>query len=404
MMAQPLSSLSAPPGFGQTTLFLALGQTLFWAATFYLLPALLLDMEQNSPWNKVELSAAMTGSMIVSALCARPAGQLIDAGYGKLLMVTGGIIAGCLLLICSQINSLILFFFCWLGIGACMAAILYEPCFSIVTRHHGLSARRVITHITLIAGFAGTVSYPIANWLAAEFDWRSAFQFFGSVVLFIATPLTLISVSRLEKSHPVSPKDNVSGSINQQSRRRVFWLITVAFTLGSINHTMVISHLLPLLNERGIAVEFAVIAAMLIGPMQVVGRFILLSFEKHISTLTGALICIGGLTCATGLLFLAGVELYVVYFATALHGATWGLVSITRPTLIREVMGPDGFGKTSGSVAAVAIFGVALAPTLGAAFWLAGGYQLMLGIGFIFAFVGGLLLWLVSKQTIQTDA
>ena len=48
--------------------------------------------------------------------------------------------------------------------------------------------------------------------------------------------------------------------------------------------------------------------------------------------------------------------------------------------------------------------GVALAPTLGAAFWLAGGYQLMLGIGFIFAFVGGLLLWLVSKQTIQTDA
>ncbi len=400
MSNSQLDELTQPSksGIQRTTLLLAIGQTVFWASTFYLLPALILDLEQNTSWTKTQLSAAMTGSILVSALCARPAGRVIDAGQGRVLMAIGGVSAGMLLLACSQVSYLWQFYLCWALIGACMASILYEPCFSIVTRHHGLNARRAITHITLIAGFAGTISFPVATWLSAQFDWRVTFIFFGFATLVLAVPSTFFAISELQKVMPVEKIKSAASQATSKAHKRSFWLITGAFTLGSMNHTMIISHMLPMLNERGISTQFAVIAAMLVGPMQVVGRLLLMTNEKHVSTRMSAFICLCGLALSTCILWVSGVNLMFIYLATSLHGATWGLVSITRPTLVREVLGQQGFGATSGAVAAIAIFGVALSPTLGAWLWALGGYQFMLGVGILFTLTGGLLIWLLTKQ------
>lgn len=387
----------------RTTLFLAIGQTVFWASTFYILPALMLDIQNNMFWSKAEVSAAMSGAILISALCARPAGHIIDQGYGKQLMSIGGICAGILLLLCSQISSIWQFYVCWIGLGFCMAATLYEPCFSIVTRHHGLTARRAITHITLIAGFAGTIAFPIATWLSAQFDWRSALLFFGTSVLLVAVPLSYFAITKLQTTRPFFNSELINPNSGTGVRNKTFWLITGAFTLGSINHTMIISHLLPMLNERGISSQFAVIAAMLVGPMQVVGRLLLMKSEKHISTRASALICFCGLTLSSAILWMAGINLAFIYVAACLHGATWGLVSITRPTLIRELLGANDFGATSGSVAAFAIFGIALAPSLGAWLWALGGYQLMLGVGTFLTCTGGLLIWLLKPASVAQN-
>ena len=385
-------------GISRTTLYLAIGQTIFWASTFYLLPALMLNLEQSMGWTKSQISGAMTGSILVSAICARPCGHIIDHGYGKQMMGIGGAIAGLLLLACSQVSSIWHFYACWLGIGVCMAAILYEPCFSIVTRHHNTQARRVITHITLIAGLAGTIAFPAATWISSQSDWRTAFLVFGLAVSFVALPLTYFAIRTLEQDLPAIVGRPIEPSSYKSQRRVMFWLITAVFTLGSINHTMVISHLLALLNERGISSQSAVIAAMLIGPMQVVGRFILLANEQNVSARATGFICLCGLALSTSLLWWAGVSIAWVYFATSVQGAAWGLVSITRPTLIREVLGAEGFGATSGAVATVAIFGVALAPSIGAALWKLGGYDLMLGTGMCLTLTGAIFLWFLGKQ------
>ena len=388
----------------RTTLYLAIGQTVFWASTFYLLPALMLDLEQSMGWSKSQISGAMTGSILASAICARPCGRIIDRGYGMQMMGVGGTLAGLLLLACSQAVSIWHFYACWLVIGVCMAAILYEPCFSIVTRHHNTEARRIITHITLIAGLAGTIAFPAATWISVQWDWRTAFLVFGLAVLFIAMPMTYFAIRTLETSFPAAVHQSTQSGSLKRTRQLMFWLIAGAFTLGSINHTMVMSHLLALLNERGISSQSAVIAAMLIGPMQVVGRFILMANERRITTRATGFICLCGLTLSTALLWWAGVSIAWVYFAACLHGAAWGLVSITRPTLIREVLGAEDFGATSGTVATVAIFGIALAPSIGAALWKMGGYDLMLGTGLCLTMTGALFLWLLGKQHIAVSA
>jgi hypothetical protein len=53
------------------------------------------------------------------------------------------------------------FYTVWAWLGLMMAATLYDAAFSIVTRARGARARAAITAITLAAGFASTLAYPL---------------------------------------------------------------------------------------------------------------------------------------------------------------------------------------------------------------------------------------------------
>jgi len=50
-------------------------------------------------------------------------------------------------------------------IGVAMGSGLYEAAFSAVVHLYGQKARPVITEITLFAGFASTVGWPLSGYL-----------------------------------------------------------------------------------------------------------------------------------------------------------------------------------------------------------------------------------------------
>ena len=52
----------------------------------------------------------------------------------------------------------------WLLLGVGMGAGLYDAAFAALGRIYGDAARRSITGITLIAGFASTVGWPLTAW------------------------------------------------------------------------------------------------------------------------------------------------------------------------------------------------------------------------------------------------
>jgi predicted MFS family arabinose efflux permease len=62
----------------------------------------------------------------------------------------------------------------WLVLGAAMAGGLYEAAFAALTRRYGYEARGAITGITLFAGFASTVGWPLTAWLEQTWGWRGA--------------------------------------------------------------------------------------------------------------------------------------------------------------------------------------------------------------------------------------
>lgn len=62
----------------------------------------------------------------------------------------------------------------WLILGIGMSIGLYDAAFSVLAWLYGRSARGAITGITLFAGLASTVGWPISALLDGEIGWRGA--------------------------------------------------------------------------------------------------------------------------------------------------------------------------------------------------------------------------------------
>ena len=101
---------------------------------------------------------------------------------------------------------------------------------------------------------------------------------------------------------------------------------------------MVLTHLLRIMADQGISSDAAALAASMIGPMQVAGRLAMMVAEKHVSMFSIALGCSVSVTItATFLLGAQGGAALVVVFVI-LHGAGYGVTSITRPLITANVL------------------------------------------------------------------
>ena len=380
MVAEPAPTATGRAAWRRTVGSLAIAETLVWAGTYYLFPALLLHFERDLGWPKTELALAFTVALLASAGAAPVAGRVIDRGHGRALLTLSAFAASLLLLALARVETRVGFYAVWLGLGLAMAGCLYEPCFAYLTRVLGGSARRAITLITLVAGFAGTVSFPIANAVAASFGWRASALTFAVLVGGVAAPLMWWSGPREAAAPPPNLTTSTAGRpARAPLRSPVFWLLAGAFTSIALAHGILVTHLLPLLAERGIGAGMAVLAVSLIGPMQVAGRLGMLAIERRVQI--GTICALSFLFMIAGMLTLlgAGAAVLLVLVAIVLQGSGYGVTSITRPALTASYLGRAGFGVTSGLLATAFWTATAAAPTLAALIWAGGGYDVVLG-------------------------
>src|SRR5690554_353219 len=145
---------------------LGIGQICSWGSLYYSFPLIAEAMHADLGWNKPSLYGAATLGLIATALSAYPIGIAIDRGYGRRIMGGASILAGCFLLLWSQVTSIALFYLAVTALGALQAALLYEPAFAVIARRMGSThARSAITTLTLWGGFASTVFIPLIQWL-----------------------------------------------------------------------------------------------------------------------------------------------------------------------------------------------------------------------------------------------
>ncbi len=383
--------------------YLAIAETLVWAGMFYSFPALILHWETDLNWTKTQLSATFTTSLIVSAFAAPLAGHLIDRGYGRMMLVSSALIGGITVAGLGFIEQFWIFFASWFLLGFTMAGCLYEPCFAYLTRTRGLEVKKSITIITLVAGFAGSVSFPTANIVAEWYGWRGSTFTFAVLIIFIAVPLFLLGTraeEALSSSKMKDVKTELDRGIKAVMNGPVFWLLVMSFTTIAVCHGLLITHLLPLLAERNVPVVLAVTAASLIGPMQVAGRVVMIYAERHFSmyTICGSTFLF--MLCGLGALIFADARSELVFVFVLLHGSGYGVTSITRPVVTAGLLGREGFGTISGVIALCFMSAYALAPLLGARIWEWGGYDLMLKLACVIVFSGfaAYLLVLLSNR------
>jgi MFS family permease len=379
---------------------LAIAQTIMWASCYYVFPALLVEWENDFGWSKTAIASAFTTALIFSALLAPLVGRLIDLGFARAVVTGSAIFAAVMLALLSRVTEFWQFFAIWIGLGIAMAGMLYEATFAVLTRSMGRvsngspvaggNAKQAITFVTLLAGFAGTLSFPSAHYLSGIIEWRGAVLVFSAAILLVAIPLMWFGLGNAEARHGFLRVKSVARPSSAKSVLRApgFWFLAFAFTMLAVNQGAIISHLLPLLHERHIKPDMAVLVASIIGPMQVTGRLALMASEKHVSIFVVGNASFIAMGIAALCLLYAGVVPELLVLFVILQGAGHGLVSIIRPVVTAQLLGQANFGTISGMLAVPYMLGFAFGPTFGALVWRYSGYDLVLELALVFALTG----------------
>ena len=386
-----------------SVLKLAVAEIIVWAGMYYMFPALFFRWERETDWSKADLSLAFTLAVAMSAISAPLFGSLVDRGFGRHTLTLSAGVGALAIIAMSQVHALWQFYVVWFVLGIAMGGCLYEVSFAYVTRYLAAQSRKAITRISIIAGFAGSLSFPSAHYLSEWFGWRFCLLLFAGAILLIAVPL--FWSCRLDEDGIADnpPANTNAGKVVAKTMLTspMFWLLSSGFALIALNHGMIISHVIPLLTERNLPTATAVLIASLIGPMQVIGRLAMTALESRI---TVAKICaVSFVAMFMASLFLFGVSALplLAFVFVVLQGAGYGVTSITRPVVTADVLGRGNFGVISGMQATLFMGATAAAPLLAALLWQVGGYDLVI-ITTAVAALSGLLVFALATKLNKT--
>lgn len=360
---------------------LSLAQLVSWGSVFYAFALFMDPMGRDLGWSKPELTAAYSLGLVASGAVAVPLGRLIDLGYGRTVMTAGSVLAAALFALWSRVESYPAFVLIWLGLGATMSAVLYDPGFAILIRRLGPGARRGITAMTLVGGLASTVFLPVTHLLIEAFGWRNALLGLAASNLCVCAAIHGLVIPpqaprSAGKPHPVQP----SGA-GRVLRKAAFWSFVATVLLQGVLATGFSIHLIPLLVERGFTLDAAVAAFAVIGPAQVAARLLVAFGERALGLKAVGLLSMVLWVLAFALLPFVPAGSWLVVAFGAMYGAANGLMTILRALLPPELFGREDYGTIQGFIAAPSTFVRAAAPFAIGALWAwSGGYGSVLAI------------------------
>jgi len=245
-------------------------------------------------------------------------------------------------------------------LGIAMAAGLYEAAFASMTRLYGHDSRGAITGITLVAGLASTVGWPISAVLEHSIGWRGTCVTWAALHLSLGLPLNAWAMryGRGEERF----ESAVSGKqphLSQASDRGML-ILAFMYTASGIVTIGMATNLPRLFAAMGAAPAAAIAAASIVGPAQVAARVLEFSARRRINPLISARIASALHPLASLTIALGGAPVIAAF--SILHGAGTGMLTIARGTLPLALYGPAGYGARIGRIAAPARIGQALAP------------------------------------------
>src|SRR5215510_14343551 len=253
----------------QLPIILALGttQTLAWASSYYL-PAILADpigrdLGVSSNW----IFAAFSASLVLSAILGPRVGRQIDLVGGRSVLCLSNLIFAAGLALLGFTYSIAM-----LVIGMGMG--LYDAAFGALGRIYGDTARRSITGITLIAGFASTVGWPLTALGLDQIGWRNTCFAWAAAHILLGLPLNFFMLPAVQGA-----KAAVANAAKPHIPiDRPMALLAFAFAAAWTVTGAMAAHFPRILEAAGATPVQAIAAGALIGPAQVAARVVEASF------------------------------------------------------------------------------------------------------------------------------
>lgn len=358
---------------------LACAQLVSWGVLYYAFALFIVPMEAELGWSRTALNGALTAGLLAASLAAYPVGAWIDQRGGRALMTCGSILGVILLVAWSQVESLPVFFAIWIGIGIAQAATLYAPVFVVLTRLYTESFRTKITALTLVGGFASTVFLPLTQFLIDALGWRPALLVLAAVVAVTTLPVHALMLRDAPRRNAAVPTLTGRAAVRKAMAVPAFWCLFVCYFAYYAAFTAMTFHLVPLLTDRDFSSEIIVAAFAVVGPAQVAGRVMLLTFGRRMDTAMTGRICTLLFPASVLILIFFQASLVSLFAFAILYGIANGIMTIVRGTAVPDLMWREGYGAINGVLSMSASIAQALSPFAAALLWeISGGYDAVL--------------------------
>ena len=174
-------------------------QTIGYGSLYYSFGVLAPFMAQDVGLSLTGVYGLFSIALLASGFIAPRAGRLLD-GYDPARVMAIGSCLGAFLLVAWALSPGRVAFGVFLVLSQMSSVlVLYEAAFVLAARLSPANARRTITGITLIAGFASTIFWPLTSWLTTAVDWRTIFLLYAILNLLVCAPLHLFLTRRVAR-------------------------------------------------------------------------------------------------------------------------------------------------------------------------------------------------------------
>ncbi|AZV20906.1 arsenite efflux MFS transporter ArsK [Mesorhizobium sp. M7A.F.Ce.TU.012.03.2.1] len=345
---------------------LGLTQIIGYGTLYYsfsiLAPAMAGEFGLTEGW----VFGALSASLFAGSLFAPTAGRWADRFGAGRIMTVGSVAAAVALALCAVAPDRVSFVLALLAMELASSFVLYSAAFVAIVQIGVPRPQRSITHLTLIAGFASTLFWPLTSALHAHLTWREVYFLFAALNLGLCLPIHawLMRLSRRHataRSQEREPIPEAGAPLDPRRGRAVFLFMLAGFATEGFVLSAILIHMVPLTAALGLGTA-GLFVSTLFGPAQVASRLINMLFggrlqQTHLAVIAASLITAGLCALLLTTPWLPGAFLFVLLF-----GLGSGLTSIVGGTLPLELFGREGYGARLGWASAARQFTSAFAP------------------------------------------
>lgn len=389
-------------GLGEpVVLALGITQTIGYGTLYYAYGVMAPALARDFAVGLDGFFAVFTVGLLFGGLFAPFVGRALDRRGSRIVMTLGSLAASLALLFCAAAPSLWVFSAAVVLMEFAACLVLYEAAFAGLTQIFGHDARRRITAVTLIAGFASTLFWPLTQALLDAVDWRWTFALFAGAHVLVCAPLHGLFL-REARPQGFVPDEEARATGEPAShigpeRRRALVLYATAICVSGMVYSSVPVHMLRIIESEGFTPAKAALIAMVMGPAQVVARIAeIVARSRFDSLVTGRVALLALVLSTLVLIAFTGSTAAAIAFA-ALYGVSQGLITIARGTVPLQLFGARGYATLVGRITGLRFLVNAAGPFAFALAATHGGVGLAIGLNAAAAAIAFAVFWRLRR-------
>ncbi|GIH03662.1 MFS transporter [Rhizocola hellebori] len=326
---------------------LSVTQTVGYGVLSYAFPVLLTPIAHELGASTATVTGAFTAAIVAAAAASIPVGRWLDKQGGRALLTFGSATAAALVLAWSQVTTIWQLYAVFVLIGLASATMLYEAAFPVIVAATRPERRdNALLAVTIVAGFASSIFFPLTGLLLERHGWRTTLVILAVLLAAITIPAHLLAVPG-RRQHQTRTAGAGSG-VREALRDKAFWLLAAAFVVHGAAISAVGVLLVTYLLRAGHTATAAATLSGLLGILSVTGRLTTTGLSKRFGmTAVTAAVFAAQAFGAAALPFLggtiAGAGACIVAF-----GLGFGVATIARPAILAARYGTSRYATIAG--------------------------------------------------------